>query len=503
MKVLIVDDEVVIREAIKDVICWEEYGYEVIEPAGSAEDAILKMERYAPEIMITDIKMGGKSGLDLAKYVKEMNLLMEMIVLTGYDDFEFVQEALRKGVGDYLLKNSNPDEILAAVHEAKERLLEKRKERDRKKMEDIRGIEESIQQLIISSDALSLNETALQLIPQSHHSVYKVVIIKQSITGDQLKEMEKIWNKYLFGLWVSIQDQTIIVVHQNSQTNSDYLLKMASKKVCQQLRSTLLIGEAVHKLEQLSISYRSAQSLILYQWILTDLDVINPNDVQHRAGIKSSNFIKEKEEELVGLITRGQAEDLEMWLNTFMQYLLRHPHATPDSIHFVIQSLYITKIRFMNRAAQSIGKPEWDVITLPDTNQWLSDINVLLSYFERLRREYQNVMNEHSNFIHVALHVMEENLNESLTLSDIANKVHVHPNYLSESLKKKTGKPYVELMKEMRMKKAQELLLSLPAPVRQIASQVGYTDWKYFASQFKKYTGMTPTQYREKEKEDV
>lgn len=128
MNVLIVDDEVIIRTGLASVISWSELGLNLLPPAASAEEALERLEAERPDILITDIRMNGKTGLELAEEAAARLPGLEVIILSGYGDFAYTQQAIRQGVGDYLLKTSKPEEIIRTVLRAKRRLQERRAE---------------------------------------------------------------------------------------------------------------------------------------------------------------------------------------------------------------------------------------------------------------------------------------------------------------------------------------------------------------------------------------
>ncbi|WP_441295390.1 response regulator, partial [Paenibacillus sp. HGF5] len=123
---MIVDDEVIIRNGLSTVINWADNGFTVLTPAASAEEALQRIPVEMPEIIFTDIRMTGLSGLDMAHQVKQQHPEIEIIVISGYDEFAYAQQAMREGVSDYLLKTSRPGEIIEAAVQARERLLQRR-----------------------------------------------------------------------------------------------------------------------------------------------------------------------------------------------------------------------------------------------------------------------------------------------------------------------------------------------------------------------------------------
>src|SRR5690554_6408983 len=125
MRIMIVDDEVIIRTGLAKVINWQELGLELLTPAASAEEVLERIHTERLDILLTDIRMTGKTGLELAEEARVILPNLEIIVLSGYDDFIYMQNAIRQNVSDYLLKTSKPDEIIRTVLKVKQRIEQK------------------------------------------------------------------------------------------------------------------------------------------------------------------------------------------------------------------------------------------------------------------------------------------------------------------------------------------------------------------------------------------
>lgn len=129
MKVLIVDDETIIRQGIERIINWENCGVDKVESCGSGEEAVKILPEYRPEIVLCDIKMKKLSGFDVLEFINKNMPETKLIFLTSYDDFNFAQKALRLGAYDYILKTASAEEITKLVADTVRTILEEQKQR--------------------------------------------------------------------------------------------------------------------------------------------------------------------------------------------------------------------------------------------------------------------------------------------------------------------------------------------------------------------------------------
>ncbi|QGH36801.1 response regulator [Gracilibacillus salitolerans] len=504
MRVLIVDDEVIIREGLRQVVSWSDHGFQLLEPAVSAEEAIKVMENNCPEIILTDIRMSGMSGLDLAAYVSEQELPAEVIVLTGYDEFSYAQEALRQGVSDYLLKASEPDAILDAVKKARDRLAATKEHVQWKQGERERCITSLIKKIVKDTYEQKEINQLKELIPELRAFAFQFILVDKQLPISEIVKMEKLWNTYVFGKWLQFEDKIAIIVTRDPRLEDEYLIQMAAKKISQQIGKPLLVSTVVSALSELPSSYREVKPLLLYQWILREKRMISLTLIKGRRGIAYAEKMKDHEEMLFNFIHTGNYQEFTNFMDELITWLFSHPQATPGSIQLYLQTLFISMLQFVNRIATSIGKDTKNYKSLLPPAEWFPSYKeFLLPSFTKIIDDYQNLVHRQNNYVQLAIHYMEIKLDQSVSLQEVADHVHVNPSYLSEMLRKETGASYVEFITELRMSKAVELLVHTPAKVKEVSNQVGYSDWKYFTSQFKKHFGLTPTQYRQRLKADA
>ncbi|KAA0965083.1 response regulator [Sporosarcina sp. ANT_H38] len=495
MKVLIVDDEVIIREGMANVIPWSEYGFTLLKPASSAEEVIKRIDVEKPDILITDIQMKGKSGLELVSYISKHNYQIEIILLTGYDEFGYVQEAIRQDVCDYLLKTSSPDEILKAVQRARMRLDKLKRYSEWKESETEQFVTSEIRKILQNTNELFDFQQLIEILPALKEPPFQLLLIDKPIESEEMSSCEGIWNTYLNGKWFAYNEYTLVIIRRDPHLGDEYLLQMAIKKIGEAYNKPIFASEIVTSLSKMPYLYSQVSSLLLYQWILTEQLVIKVEDVETRSGIPYKVSISEHEESLINCM---KEEGMEEWISNLVDWLFSHPQATPESIQFYVQSLYIETIRYINRMSSKKGKESINYPSIPSADKWfVSPKEILLSLFSMLLNDFKLDYKKNPSYVDDSIMYIEKHLGKSISLKEVAEQVHIHPNYLSEMIRKETGISYMDLLTDLRVKKAADYLLHTTAKVKEIANLVGYNDSKYFTSIFKKHYEVTPTQFRE------
>jgi two-component system, response regulator YesN len=497
MKVLIADDEIIIREGISKVIPWSELGYTLLKPVSSAEEVIKQLEIECPDILISDIRMKGMTGLELVSYIAENNYQIESILLTGYDDFEYTQEAIRQNVCDYLLKTSSPDEIISAVERAKKR-LEKVKEYDLLKVSEVeRTVNNFLREAIQDESRKFDYEILIGANPVFEKPPYQLMLIDASDNPGHIQAREELWNSYINGKWFGYHNHLLIIVKREKYLKDDYLLQIASRKIKEIYQKPIIMGSIVSSLDDLPNLYKQVTSFIPYQWILSDRSRVMEKDIVDRKGISYKDYMTTHKNELMECIKQGNEENLKGWISAFVEWLFHHPDATPKSIQFYVQHLYIESIRFINQFGQKKSQENYE--SMPPIQTWFEHPKEeLFSLFVVILRNFKRSYQKNTNYVEESILYMEKCLGEPITLKEVADKIPVHPNYLSEVIRRKMGKSYVELLTDLRIKKAVDYLTYTSVSVKEIAHLVGYTDSKYFTKIFKRYYDMTPSQYRDK-----
>ncbi|MFS0869855.1 helix-turn-helix domain-containing protein [Paenibacillus xylanilyticus] len=517
MRLLIVDDEVIIRTGLASVIAWNELGIELLAPAASAEEALTRMAEERPHILMTDIRMTGKTGLELADEGLQLLPELEVIILSGYDDFAYAQQAIRQGVTDYLLKTSKPEEIIKTVLQAKQRITDRWAEKSR----EGRLLRENRQRLfekwIIDGDVgtgpcpafLKQGVGEGTDVSLNGGQVYQQVFIIQAKGWSRSSAallrfaVQNMLEDLLPGAVAHIQKKQIIGVVQvaNLKQELQYTLKTVLNHMEQLLKCSLraAIGHPVCGEIHLHDSYKTASAAFQYLGLLQD-KIWSIEQVSHRKGGKT--LLTHEEETALGtLLLDNDPVVLTTWTQELVRELMMDPEVTPESFHACLHSAVIAGHRWLVRTMRAIGREEparyepWQ----PEPDADAADLrDMLFHHLYGLMHTYYSQMGQgQASHVQKAIAYIESGLAQEISLQQVAGQVHLHPGHLSELFKKETGITFGDFVTNMRIRRAMEMLAVSPAKVSEVAAISGYEDVKYFSRLFKKHTGKTPSEFRE------
>ncbi|TBL75740.1 response regulator [Paenibacillus thalictri] len=516
MKILIVDDEVIIRTGLAKVIKWKEIGLELLDPAASAEEALRRIPEERPHILLTDIRMKHMNGLDLAEKAREIIPELETIILSGYDDFVYMQQAIRQGVSDYLLKTSRPEEIMKTVLQVKQRIEDKWKHhnQDQYKNQEIR--KRLFERWIIEGETTPVDAELLPFyLPQlfagqtASGDRLQVFIITAEGWGDSpgsvsllLFAVDNMLHELLPGETLIYKQRIVLVTCREQQAveldayPAAVLQKIKSLLKC---RLHIAIGKTVRRREQLHDAYRAADYAFSYKTVL-DQPVLMFADIAARKGGKTV-CTQDEEHELSAILLEDDSVALKNWVISYVQPELDNPQTTIDSLESLVHSAALSAHRWLERAVSATGRSgmieeQLQPFQLKADQVFLKDalFQHLLSIMELFHHRLAGGQTTHTQ---KAMAYIREHVGKDISLQQVAKYVHLHPNHLSEVFKKEAGLTFGDYVTRQKIERAKEILSVSPAKIAEIAGTVGFDDFKYFSQVFKKITGMTPSEFRE------
>lgn len=518
MKIMIVDDEAIIRKGLCTVIDWKELGLTLLEPAESAEEALERFPVEKPHIVLTDIRMPGMDGIELAKHLKAIAPDTEIVILTGYDDFAYAQQALREGVTDYLLKTSGPEEIIKSAMKAKQNIVDKW-EAQRKELAQTAALRDRLLERLVTGQTDRGADLSPLLNRMKEKGVYdgvgrepsspmRAIIVSASGWGDgKTAELlhgavENMLAELLPSVSLLKSDRIVLVARAGPGFADRGGLERAVRRVRETLKCAVFAaaGSDVALPEELARSYGEAERIHAYRLLLGEQSVCELRDIAARNG-GATVCSRQAEEELAALLMGNVPTQLRHFVHRIVREQTDDPAVTPKSLQAYLQSVVIAGHRWLERArgvGTGNGGPAAtaaDVYSFEDDPHPEAELFQILS---SLMAAFHETMSDTRHaYVNRAIAYIRERLDRNLTLQEVAKFVHLTPNHFSDAFKKETGQSYIEFVTRERMQRAAHVLRTTPLKISEVAGAVGYEDIKYFSQQFKKHTGQTPSEFRQ------
>lgn len=520
IKILIVDDEPVICQGLSQTIPWEEVGAHIVGIAYNGEKALQMISDLEVDIVITDVKMPIMDGLELVIQLRKMYSPVYVIMISGYEEFNYVKHAIRYGVKDYLLKPVNVNELLDLVKRLihDKALLKKQEEKiNKEKMRHLiyRALLESILDPRIYEE---LRDS------MGNKHVYRVIVCEMDRYADLLLNqgqtiMEDFRESWLQQMNKVLNDKSFehicIFLHQNQ------LLAL-----CYSEGRNSLSEEKLY----LNFMKYNQDNLFPYSIYWSLSDIFEQVSDLHQAYQQAVSMLDSRQRSAVELFLTPRSlsdapEELllfkilpEHYEEDIIKFLFQHNYKSlTDSVeltfHYFVSEDYLLHEAFqacqeichvVYRKLRELGMYQ---IGPYDSYFYTLDLRVqnTLESLERIFMEemsaiYEMIMRKnHGKNVwvkEIVLKYIANHYHEDIKASEIAEKIKITPNYFSLIFKQETGKNYNEYLNDVRIEEAKKMLVNSYDRIFEIAEKVGYNDYKYFVNNFKKKVGVTPTEYR-------
>jgi two-component system response regulator YesN len=521
-KVLLVEDEIVTREGIRENVDWESVGFEFCGEAQDGEVALPLIEKTQPDVLITDIKMPFMDGLQLCKIVKEQMPWIKIIILSGHDEFEYAQSAVKLGVSEYLLKPISAVELQSVLQNVAGVLDQERKERDKLKALQGRAMdvlalkkERLLLDLVVgglsSSEAIEqYGEIGLKMIAQ----YYLVILIKVDLFKNNNHLDPKTRHK-IQQIVTELTDMHQGAFYANKSVEEVLLIMMGDDP--QQLQEDgQFLADLIRKDIDTSLGYRVTFSLGSIQERLANIhlsfaDALANSNHSTRSVWSDSDYETGKLMETPKLNQKAVERYLRSGLINefdvfFDQYLEDISEAALHSTlikNYLFVDFILTSAEFVSE----LGGEETKVIPMmADVESLMTDLQTADQIKEALGDLVTAVITFRNNqpnhevedLIFEAKLYIDAHFSESnLLLEDVATSVNLSPSHFSTIFGRETGESFKNYLTRIRIERAKELLRTTNLKCSEVAYQSGYSDPHYFSYAFKKSTGIPPLQFRQ------
>ncbi len=534
LKIFLVEDESIVREGLRDNIPWQQYGYKFVGEASDGEMALPLIQKTRPDVLLTDIRMPFMDGLSLSRIVHQEFPETKIIIISGYDDFEYARQAISLGVEQYLLKPITRATLQKELTELRMKIENEQEQKryQEKFQEETREYEQfsrtnffmkvfegriPVQDIYEEAAKLSLKINA------SGYNLVMFALLEKKEGIDSGFESEAFARKRDELLRYFVRYPEHIVFRWNINTygvlikgNPEQMQELTDRclggieRICGAVEGALdwyaAAGEPVERLSMLSGCYASANHLFAYRFLMPEVHIFTKEVTDNYMPMESGGRISDIDSAKVdpGLIRdflmRGSHDEIQEftvnWLlsiqdalqsRLFQNYLAFH-------VHFVVVA-YVESIGYDKKEfLELLGEEQMQEVNL-SMEELTAYIRNLLEKAMELRD--QESVNRSKTVLKRALEYIEENyVQETLSLNTVAGEVGVSANYFSAVFSQEMEVTFIEYVTQKRMEKAKKLLRQTEKASRDIAQEVGYKDPHYFSFVFKKTQGCTPREYR-------
>lgn len=537
LKVFLVEDESVIRDGLRDNIPWQQYGFQFVGEAADGEMALPLIRKTRPDVLITDIKMPFMDGLSLSRIVSKEFPKTKIVIISGYDDFEYARQAIEVGVDQFLLKPITRLMLKKTLLELKEKIEQEWDKNDyqiqyqtemhvyeqfsrRRFMEKVLTGELTVKEIYEEASKLSLEITA----PCYNLLLFYLQEKNPDLSGegmeDFMRKQDEVLHyflrhpEYLLFRW-NASSYGVLIRSEAAQIGELTEKGLAHiRDFCtdqEHLEWYVAEGNPVERLSLLPECYRQVNHYFAYRFIMPDLhvlsevtleDYLNSQEEQNIDSVDPSTMAQEV---IRDFLEHGNESEIHDFVESYLQSISRALKSR------MFRAYVVLNIRFTTIAyVESLGASKEEY--MEKIGDYAQEMNIepdeVPAYFVNMLQAAFDIREQESNsqnkkLISRALAYIDENyMHDSLSLNTVAAEAEVSANYLSAVFSQNMKKTFVEYVTEKRMGKAKKLLKSTALSSGEIAAQVGYKDSHYFSFVFKKTQGMSPREYRASRKEE-
>ncbi|MDR0964425.1 MAG: helix-turn-helix domain-containing protein [Clostridium sp.] len=519
-KIFIVEDELLIRESIRNLVLNLNGPYALCGEAADGEIALSMMQDLMPDILLTDIKMPFLDGFGLIRHVKLMIPWIKIIILSGYDAFESAQKAISLGVDSYLLKPIRQDELLAAINKAADD-LDARKENnsgdaglDKDELQHALH-QHFMQQLLYGgADTAHLLERARTLELEIVHPFYQVLLISFDMEADNRERLrDRIFtllkNQEIKLYSYNQTDQLSVVLcadDPSAQSETTYRFIQIARHEFEDLGVlTIVVGNIVDRLSGIQDACIAADAMMKKARSLCAGEVLDVNDtaqITARLGSFSGLF---DGEDFQQRLQNLKEEDIEPLLDLYLhgensdkfESLLYRYYALADILKAAVQMVALSNLNTDRKDIAARISSNHNILLASERREsFVSEARSLLLTALRLRDENSGVP-RHGHVIGRAKAYIEEHFcDPNISLLTTAKEVGMSPAHFSTIFAQTVGTNFINYLTAMRIAKAKELLRATDQKLGAIAMDIGYNEPNYFSHVFKKTEGISPKEYR-------
>jgi len=506
-RVMIVDDEAILRTGILHLCNWSEYGIEIVAQAANGQEALQLIEAAAPHVVITDIVMPVMDGVELTKTMRAQYPDIKIVVLSSYSEYNYVREVFKYGVTDYLLKpRVSAAELVSLIQSLCSSMnLNSPGSQPAKKDPALmlgRWLDHETDEEVGDDISLEL----LDIFKRKHFVIAKastaLLLSRTKWTQSQIEDqIIGIASEQLAGLahcCVFLKNEALLLVNYDSSQTVEVIA--ALRRFAERVKDSLtyicyvlshpfdhfrsLKGEHERLSSHLGrLLYFSGQAMVAVDEITISGEKTSFDERQYISTLRTFST-----DESIAMIralfseTKAHLSYDEYSLKRLCQNLVYSTLFTLEQLKQPIAELGSSKLKLFKMIDLAFDIEELE--------------HIMVQFLEKVKHVVQGNDYRQSIILHQIYEYVNEHYANEISLSEMANALHLNYTYLSSYFKQRTQENLTSYINRVRTDKAKELLLDPSLSVSEISRLTGFSDHNYFSKVFKKMTGMTPVEYR-------
>ncbi|MDQ0088250.1 two-component system response regulator YesN [Paenibacillus anaericanus] len=529
LKALLVDDEVHILNNLSKVLPWEDMDIEIVSLAKNGVDALNAAIQHEPDLILSDIRMPVMDGMTLLQEIRNRGLTCEILLLTGYQEFEYAKTAIRHGVKDYICKPINYFELEETVRNIAGQIREKRKKQNKEQklnrvaylanenymLHSLLGQETEEEGVLWDEEDGLANEKRyavllLDLEGYAHRSI-SWTAYERKAWNLQIKNMLKdIFSPIL-------KDKTVLQIREGEWCVIFPSPERDSRITKEQLYPGLIILQTIidenagmsirmsleqnpFSLKELSMAYQRMQKKLILnpssEWFL-DTDTANMEYSGPELSATESKWLWI--EKLSAGLRNGNQESLVQITQELKSFVGHFNENSVGQSEKLLHYLLIHLLREMRELQMLSGEQEENIWQRLQESLSLKELLSLIVLLIERSRDSLSTKKSSELLMMSAQNYIQHNLENDFGIEDISEYLGISCSYFCLLFKNQFGETFVEYLTKQRMEVAKTLIISSDKSITQIGSAVGYHERRYFTKVFQKYTGMTPSEFRLKD----
>lgn len=533
IKVIIVEDEEKVCQLIIRLVNWEQMGMEIVGVAHDGIEALEMIEKCVPDLVITDIRMPGCDGLEMIRQAKQKKADLEFLIISGYRYFDYAQNAIKFGVGDYLLKPINREELSAALIKMRNLHLQRterlsREERLKMRLKrDIHKLRNSFFADTLLNPESEIPQYSLEWLNEQYQFTFKsgsfqMIAVKidyernhdfsrnetdlmegkiEEILRNQLQDVcLELWtyshNSFIYAL-LNYEPERKKDVRQKWKAALDEIISQGA--VFASFSYTLGVGSVVEDISQWKTSSHEARRAIRQRLVMGTGKIIE--DVSDPADMQPANALLAKMSKAMGTAVELLDKQAVLAAVSTLKEQMENISLDGDIIYTLAEQTcetYLWHLRShqfaLPQSEQMIDHFRYHAMRIGQTEQLFDYLSIVLS--ESMDAVIEEQRQKETRPIRLAKQYIQQHYMRTLTLEEVSQIVGFNPTYFSTLFKKVTNRNFVDYLTEVRINHAKELLRETSLSVAIICEQTGYQDLKHFTKTFKKIVGLKPNEYR-------